>query len=307
LEYTNTQNAIVNHVGPDEKFKFEEILGDPRISGVYKRDPRNSGVVCQTPLNQKNNLWGNDSLPLTYNEKNTIYITEAGLYELIMSSKKEEAKQFKKFITKELLPSLRKNGSYNLEPKVVTDTSFISCFYDENNICDYVDCNVVYLGVIGLLDGGLLLKYGLSSRIYDRDYIEHKATFGNQFKIIHIIKTDNNEKVEKLFEQTIKSKNLHKKLYFSGKMREELFITNSDSTVEKAKDLLLQIALDNPTKEIKDRDDKIKVLEFTNENALSIEKEKTKQRELELKKAEEITKQIETDEKENRDNKNERD
>ena len=44
--------------------------------------------------------------------KNTIYINESGLYSLILRSNKEEAKQFKKWITKEVLPSIRKTGQY---------------------------------------------------------------------------------------------------------------------------------------------------------------------------------------------------
>lgn len=39
-------------------------------------------------------------------------ISEAGLYELIFASKKEEAKQFKRWVTKEVIPSIRKYGAY---------------------------------------------------------------------------------------------------------------------------------------------------------------------------------------------------
>ena len=39
-------------------------------------------------------------------------ISEAGLYELIFASKKEEAKQFKKWVTKEVIPTIRKHGAY---------------------------------------------------------------------------------------------------------------------------------------------------------------------------------------------------
>lgn len=54
-------------------------------------------------------------------------------------------------------------------------------------------------------------------RIYDHEYKEHKNTFGNQFKIILIAKTDNNEKVKNSFEKVIKTKNLDRKLLFNGK------------------------------------------------------------------------------------------
>lgn len=52
------------------------------------------------------------------NEKANI-INESGLYSLILRSRKEEAKRFKKWVTSEVLPSIRKTGSYTTQP---TDT-----------------------------------------------------------------------------------------------------------------------------------------------------------------------------------------
>ena len=42
-------------------------------------------------------------------------INESGLYSLIMSSKLPKAKLFKRWVTSEVLPSIRKNGSYELD------------------------------------------------------------------------------------------------------------------------------------------------------------------------------------------------
>lgn len=42
----------------------------------------------------------------------TIIINESGLYSLILSSKLPQAKQFKRWVTSEVLPSIRKTGSY---------------------------------------------------------------------------------------------------------------------------------------------------------------------------------------------------
>lgn len=42
----------------------------------------------------------------------TNIITEAGLYSLIMASKKSEAKAFKRWVTHEVLPAIRKDGGY---------------------------------------------------------------------------------------------------------------------------------------------------------------------------------------------------
>lgn len=45
--------------------------------------------------------------------RNFSIINESGLYSLVLSSRKPEAKKFKKWITSEVLPSIRKTGSYN--------------------------------------------------------------------------------------------------------------------------------------------------------------------------------------------------
>lgn len=43
-------------------------------------------------------------------------INESGLYSLIMSSKLPKAKEFKRWVTSEVLPTIRKTGSYGLIP-----------------------------------------------------------------------------------------------------------------------------------------------------------------------------------------------
>jgi prophage antirepressor-like protein len=48
-----------------------------------------------------------------------IVINESGLYSLILTSRKAEAKKFKKWVTNEVLPSIRKTGSYT-HPSVPT-------------------------------------------------------------------------------------------------------------------------------------------------------------------------------------------
>ena len=47
---------------------------------------------------------------LTNNPKNAIYINESGLYSLILRSKLESVRAFKRWITKDVLPSIRKTG-----------------------------------------------------------------------------------------------------------------------------------------------------------------------------------------------------
>lgn len=50
--------------------------------------------------------------------QNTIIINESGLYSLILSSKLPSAKRFKKFVTSEVLPSIRKHGMYATEETI---------------------------------------------------------------------------------------------------------------------------------------------------------------------------------------------
>lgn len=57
--------------------------------------------VCQTPLT--------DSMG---RQQETTVINESGLYNVILRSDKPEAKPFRKWVTSEVLPSIRKHGAY---------------------------------------------------------------------------------------------------------------------------------------------------------------------------------------------------
>jgi len=48
-------------------------------------------------------------------KRQTTFINESGLYSLILSSKLDSAKRFKRWVTSEVLPQIRKNGRYELE------------------------------------------------------------------------------------------------------------------------------------------------------------------------------------------------
>ena len=88
LKYSNHRKAIIDHVDPEDKSRLKEI-----------------------------NIGSNESLPLTWNDENSIYINESGLYSLILRSDMDNAKKFKRWITKEVLSSIRKNGRYELNHK----------------------------------------------------------------------------------------------------------------------------------------------------------------------------------------------
>lgn len=48
-------------------------------------------------------------------------VSESGLYSLVIGSRKQEAKAFKRWITHEVIPSIRKTGSYSVEPSLNID------------------------------------------------------------------------------------------------------------------------------------------------------------------------------------------
>jgi prophage antirepressor-like protein len=50
-------------------------------------------------------------------EQNLVYVNESGLYDVILRSDKPEAKPFRKWVTGEVLPSIRKTGSYTVAPE----------------------------------------------------------------------------------------------------------------------------------------------------------------------------------------------
>ena len=75
LRYSNSRKAISDHVSEDD---------------VTKRDTI-------------------DSLGRT---QSASYVTESGLYSLIFGSKLETVKAFKRWVTSEVLPAIRRHGAY---------------------------------------------------------------------------------------------------------------------------------------------------------------------------------------------------
>lgn len=61
----------------------------------------------------------------------TTIINESGMYALIFGSKLEQAKEFKRWVTSEVLPSLRKNGTYSITTPNVN-----------NNLVDLVQATI---------------------------------------------------------------------------------------------------------------------------------------------------------------------
>lgn len=53
-------------------------------------------------------------------------VTESGLYALVLGSRKPEAKQFKRWITHEVIPSIRKTGGYIAGQSQMTDSELMA-------------------------------------------------------------------------------------------------------------------------------------------------------------------------------------
>lgn len=82
LEYSNPSNAVISHVDDEDKLRTQiKYAGQNREVSI---------------------------------------INESGLYSLVLSSKLPKAKAFKRWITSEVIPSIRKTGSYNKPSKQPT-------------------------------------------------------------------------------------------------------------------------------------------------------------------------------------------
>ena len=82
LGYAKTCNALERHVEPEDKVTFAELTTG----------------VCQT-----------DAIP--NQQPHEVYINESGLYSLVLRSNKPRAKSFKRWVTNEVLPSIRRHGA----------------------------------------------------------------------------------------------------------------------------------------------------------------------------------------------------
>lgn len=66
-------------------------------------------------------------------------INEAGLYTLVLGSRKPEAKSFKRWITHEVIPSIRKTGSYSVKQLVKKEEPSLREQAMFNNSCARMD------------------------------------------------------------------------------------------------------------------------------------------------------------------------
>lgn len=68
----------------------------------------------------------NDKTSSSLGQRGGWLINESGLYSLIISSKLPNAKKFKKWVTSEVLPSIRKNGGYIAGQETMSDDELMA-------------------------------------------------------------------------------------------------------------------------------------------------------------------------------------
>lgn len=61
-----------------------------------------------------------------FGDKETTIINESGLYSLVLSSKLPTAKEFKRWVTSEVIPSIRKHGGYIHGQETMTDAELMA-------------------------------------------------------------------------------------------------------------------------------------------------------------------------------------
>ena len=263
IEYKDTDKAIRDHVFEEHKKLLEDIIKlNPAILAGFEK--------------------------MKGNEKNSIFINEAGLYCLIMASKKPEAKVFKKYVTETILPSIRRTGSYNMNQISDESQNKIKSFYSENMLIDYDKKNVVYIGCF-IYNGKLYYKFGLSNDVYRRDYKEHKKTF-EDFEMIFVMECDNNDNVEVAFKKEMNVKkvlisiDLNDKVLgiaqnlveSSARNKKQIEIINptENFTIDNVLDYLKYLVENMPLDAIVKKDIKIRELEDKLKNNTELEKYK---------------------------------
>lgn len=116
--FSNTEFGTVRTVMIDGEVYFvgkdvAEILGYKDTSDAMKRhvDEEDKLTRCFTESGQNREMY---------------IINESGLYSLVFGSRLDSAKKFKRWITSEVLPSIRRNGGYIVGQEQMTNEQIIA-------------------------------------------------------------------------------------------------------------------------------------------------------------------------------------
>lgn len=92
-----------------------EHTGEPLWVAKDVCDVLGLSNVTKALLNLDEDERGLTKIQTPYGVQEYNVITESGLYSLILRSRKPEAKPFKRWVTHEVLPSIRKSGQYRID------------------------------------------------------------------------------------------------------------------------------------------------------------------------------------------------
>lgn len=125
------------------EFNLEDVcmaLGYTRKNNVGKEYIRKELVESITEKLEIQGVSASDTkINITRNtDFNVLYITEDSLYDLIFESKVSGARKFRKWVTSEVLPSIRKNGGY-VSPEVKEKLESIKTDYYKGKLDNQLD------------------------------------------------------------------------------------------------------------------------------------------------------------------------
>ncbi len=196
------------------------------------------------------------------------FLTEKGLYQILFTSRKPIAKQFKNWIC-EVIKEIRLNGNYKLQ-KTVEDSNKkieeLTIKNEENLLTNSSDKRLVYLGLVE----ENIVKFGYSKGIENRVLNQHKKMFP-YFVLKYTIHSDYYIELEETIKNACKTKDhilydrRTNKIY-NGKNQTELIKLDSSFTIEKLYEVVVKL---NETltsqKNIGDIRDELNLLKKENE------------------------------------------
>lgn len=136
LEYNNNQIRVIEKDG-----EYYWVAGD--VCKILKL----SNITKALERVDEDDLTKSKVMDKTGREQQSYIVNESGLYSLILTSEKEEAKIFKRWITKEVLPTLRKTGKYEINP-VVSKNTITQKQLNEINLNDFDNYQFYYMNDI---------------------------------------------------------------------------------------------------------------------------------------------------------------
>ena len=106
-------NGRFQHSRPSLCLLFSDFLWDGCVSDVCRvLEIENSSQAVSRLDDDEKGVTTNDPLRGNGGKQTCRTVNESGLYSLIFTSRKPQAKAFKRWVTKEVLPAIRKTGCY---------------------------------------------------------------------------------------------------------------------------------------------------------------------------------------------------